>query len=174
MQAVTGGLVAWVFPGLMLIAAFTDARWRLIPNWIPGAMILTFVPLVLASGMPLATLGQSVGIAVLGFTLCFALFALGQMGGGDAKLITASLLWYGASVATVWYILFVSLAGAALSIAFIVRRTNLAQMALVSNRLSAPLAGLTEDQTRRVPYGIAIAAGALATQAQLMALHLPS
>ena len=171
MTALASGLVNWVFPGLMIVAALTDLTSRRIPNWIPGLMLLGFALLAIATGMDLATLGGSLGVGLIAFAIGFALFAMGQMGGGDVKLIAASLPWYGWSAAALGYFASFSIYGALLTIVFLVRRIPAVQFALVSNPYSARFAGQAEGG-REVPYGIAIAAGALATHGSLAALHL--
>ncbi len=76
------------------IAAFTDLRSRMIPNW------LTF-PAFSAGFVLHASLGgfQGALFAMLAALLCFApayfLFVRGALGGGDVKLFSALGVWLG-------------------------------------------------------------------------------
>ena len=171
MQDVASTLVMWVFPGLMLVAAVTDLLWRRIPNWISGALIAGFMLLAFSSGMDFDTLWQSLAVGLAALAVGFILFAIGQMGGGDAKLIATSVLWFGATMPLLEYIVAFSIYGAVLSLVFLLRRFHVVQLMLVSNRFSAKLAG-TVNKGREVPYGIAIGIAALEKHTQLVALHL--
>ena len=163
-------LLGWVFPGLMIFAAISDVMARKIANWIPLTMLAGFGVLAFATGMAWSDVGLALLMGVAAFFAGFALFAMGQMGGGDVKLIAASLPWYGASMLAIDYLIAFSLFGAVVTIVFIIRRWAPVQMMLVSNRYSAPLA-VTPTQTREVPYGLAIALGALAVHPFLLEHH---
>jgi prepilin peptidase CpaA len=79
---------AWLF-GLTCVAAFTDARGGVIPNWLT-LPTLAAAPLAhaLLSG-PGALVWSLVG-AGASAAVPFALFARGAMGGGDVKLFAAA------------------------------------------------------------------------------------
>lgn len=79
---------------LLAIAAVTDWRSRLINNWLTGTIALAAPLYWWATGLALwpdvmIQLGIGLGVFAL-FTL---FFALGAMGGGDVKLLTALALW---------------------------------------------------------------------------------
>lgn len=78
----------------LLVAAFTDLKSRRIANSL-NAVIALAAPLYWwASGMDFyPDIVWQFGIAVATFAVCAGLFALGQMGGGDLKLLTALALW---------------------------------------------------------------------------------
>ena len=78
----------------LLVAAFTDLKSRRIANSL-NAVIALGAPLFWwASGMDFyPDVLWQLGIAVATFAVCAGLFALGQMGGGDLKLLTALALW---------------------------------------------------------------------------------
>src|SRR5690606_39645795 len=69
---------------------FSDALSMTIANRVSILLLATFVVLALLTGMALPEIGMHLlaGVAVLAVT--FVLFALGGMGGGDAKLIAAT------------------------------------------------------------------------------------
>jgi prepilin peptidase CpaA len=98
-----------------------------------------------------------------------AMFAFGWIGGGDAKLFAACALWLGWS-ASLSYLAITGLAGGALAVALLgMRSVWLRPIAARGpawfNRLATPGAG--------VPYGVAIAFGALAAfpQSAIMAIQ---
>ena len=78
----------------LLVAAVTDLRRRTISNWLSGGIALAAPLFWWASGLPLwPDIAWQLGIAVAAFAVLAGLFALGQMGGGDVKLLTALALW---------------------------------------------------------------------------------
>ncbi|UFJ40793.1 A24 family peptidase [Brevibacillus humidisoli] len=88
----------------LLIATYTDIRWRLIYNWLtlPG---IAFFLIVYALSKP-AFLGSSLlGVVLLGGgSLLLALISNGQLGGGDIKLfalIGAALGWQAGLLITI-------------------------------------------------------------------------
>ena len=156
--------------------AVCDARWRRIPNWItcPGFVAGLLLHLALGGW-------RSMLSAVLGGLLAGSLFLLfylaGGMGAGDVKLMAAVCCLAGlANVAQI--LVGAALAGglAALLVAVYRRRTR-ATFANVG-RLPAHLgsAGLCphpevnvhNSRGLRLPYGLAIAAGAAASVCNLL------
>jgi prepilin peptidase CpaA len=89
------------------------------------------------------------------FAVCFGLFACNIMGGGDAKILTASAVWFGFNDSLVLYLIYISLLGGFLSILIVTMRANY-NLILVS-RIPVPQTML---QAKKVPYGIAIGAAA--------------
>ena len=168
-DAIEFGLVLWAFPALMIYAAMTDLIDRRIANWVSLALIAGFALLAIVGGMPLWQAGQHVGIALFAFAIGFAMFALGKMGGGDVKLITASILWFGPDGA-LGYALFFSLAGAAVTFVFMYMRLDKIQYLLASNPVTRPFAG-RDPSGRDIPYGVAICVGALIAAPGLAGIH---
>ena len=125
-------------------AAWTDFRRREIDNWLNAAICLC-VPLYWYSqpGFGLIDIAIQLSIAGVTFGVLLLLFSLGQMGGGDVKLLTALALW-------IWPIKYMQL---------------LIIMAIAGFALSLALYGwhhLRRDGRRiKVPYGIAISFGGL-------------
>ena len=95
----------------------------------------------------------AVGLAILGGGL--VLFDRGWMGGGDVKLLAVTGLWLGPA-ATPALLILTALAGGVLTLAMIVARA-LGAHGLAGGRIAA-----LSDPMDRVPYGIAIAAAAIA------------
>jgi prepilin peptidase CpaA len=78
----------------LLCAAVTDLRSRTIANWLNIAIALGAPLFWWATGLALwPDVAMQVGVAAASFALLAGLFALGAMGGGDVKLLTALALW---------------------------------------------------------------------------------
>ena len=81
----------------LLIAALTDLRRREINNWLTGSIALAAPLWWLAMGMAPMAIAFQVGLAAVTFAVACVLFATGQMGGGDVKLLGALALWFNPS-----------------------------------------------------------------------------
>ncbi|MEG3617958.1 prepilin peptidase [Magnetovibrio sp. PR-2] len=145
-----------VFVVLMLYAAWSDARFLRIPNWLSMTLLVVFFPTVLAAGLPMEAIAWHFGAGVAVLVAGFVLFAIGLLGGGDAKLLAVCALWLGIDQ-VLWLLAAVVLIGGVLSIAVILLRKGLG---LWPDWLVRHLKGLFEPNAA-VPYGIAITAGAL-------------
>ena len=150
------GFLVWLLPALMgallLSAGIQDVRSREIANW-KNVTIALLAPLWwLAIGLdPWPGMAVQTGVALLVFALFVGAFALGQMGGGDVKLIGALSLWL-TPLHLLDMLLAMSVIGGALTLAM-----------LIEQRVSRG-AGSIE-----VPYGVAIAlAGLLALREPLL------
>lgn len=146
-------------------AAFSDVRTYTIPNWITVAALALYPAHVLASPAPVNWVG---GITVAAIVLAagFVLFALRWMGAGDAKLMTAAAIWAGQEL-IVQFLAVVAPVGGILSIVVLVRRAKFVQVETAE--------GVSADQQSaslmraRVPYGVAVAAGAIFVAFRLLA-----
>ena len=79
----------------LLFAAGTDLKRREIDNWLNLAIALAAPAFWLASGLSLwPDVALHLGVALAAFVVAAILFAMGQMGGGDVKLIAALALWF--------------------------------------------------------------------------------
>ena len=146
-----------LFPAMMAFAASTDLLTMTISNRVSLILIGGFFALALAVGMSGADILWHVGAAGVVLFAAFGFFARGWIGGGDAKLAAAAALWLGFDH-LLPYLLLASLLGGALSIGLIWFRMAplpewLARQTWVE-RLHSKDGG--------VPYGIALAAAALA------------
>jgi prepilin peptidase CpaA len=146
-----------LFPTLMAFAASSDLLTMTISNKLSLALAGGFVLLVAVTGMGPAAIGMHLAAAALVIVVAFGLFTQGWIGGGDAKLAAAAALWLGFDH-LLPFLLLASLLGGALSLALIWFRMAplpepLARYAWVE-RLHVKNGG--------VPYGIALAAAALA------------
>src|SRR5262249_50716609 len=84
-----------LFPSMMAFAASSDLLTMTISNRVSLILVAGFCLLAATTGMDIATVGMHVGAAALVFAVVFFLFAMGWIGGGDAKLAAATALWLG-------------------------------------------------------------------------------
>jgi prepilin peptidase CpaA len=145
-----------LFPALMAFAAASDLFTMTISNRVSLALGAGFFVLALASGMGSAAILAHVGAGALVLALAFGCFAMGWVGGGDAKIASAAALWFGfAHLMT--YLLYASLFGGALTLLLLQFRQWPLPFALTGQgwlmRLHAKESG--------IPYGVALAIGAL-------------
>jgi prepilin peptidase CpaA len=145
-----------LFPALMAFAASSDLLTMTISNRITLALVGGFFALALVTGMAPAIILEHVEAALLLLVVSFVLFSRGWIGGGDAKLVAATALWFG-WVYLLDYLLYASLLGGVLTLALLeFRKLSLPSRLAASEwieRLHRPEGG--------VPYGIALAAAAL-------------
>jgi prepilin peptidase CpaA len=144
MQGGIADLLIAVLVAMLVVAATGDLRSRTIPNWLNLAIALGAIPFWWFSDLPLwPDVALRIGIAALVF-VCFAgAFAIGAMGGGDVKLVSAIALWL-APVAVLRMLVVMSLAGGVLTLVMLVRH----RLAKSPSKLE-------------IPYGVAIAFGGI-------------
>lgn len=145
-----------VFPLLMAYAASSDLLTMRISNRVVLLLLGGFFILALLCGLSLEAIGLHVAAAAIVLAVSFSFFAFGWIGGGDAKLIAATTLWFGFAN-MLEYLLFASLLGGALTLSLIAMRSwplplQLKQVLWI-DRL--------HDSKTGVPYGIALAAAGL-------------
>ncbi|WP_421792853.1 A24 family peptidase [Hyphobacterium sp.] len=162
-----GQFLLLVFVFFMVLAAAKDAMSFTIPNWLVGAMALTFPLAAGLLGLGWMEFGIHVGVGVVALLIGMALFAPGWIGGGDAKLIAAAALWFGFPDALI-FLAKSALMGGVLAVALIMLRRAAPATGLPQRWLTGTL--LAEGAP--APYGIALAAGAMWTlpSSQLFAL----
>jgi len=142
---------------LLVVAAASDARRFIIPNWLCAAVAALSLPYWLGQGAPLwPGYALQIGLAIVVFAIFAALFALGAMGGGDVKLLAALALWLPA-VRFVEMMVIVAVAGGLLTLAL-----------LVAHRLRK------REGRPEIPYGLAIVAGAAITFGEPIVKHFPA
>ena len=146
------------FPALVLFAAVKDATSFTIPNWIALALVALFPAAAFAVGAPLPAMALHAGVAAAVLVAGMAMFALRWLGGGDAKLIAAVALWLGWP-ALLNFGLVAALTGGGLALLLLTLRS--APMRVLVLRAPSWVTRLAEPG-EGVPYGVAIAAGALA------------
>jgi prepilin peptidase CpaA len=153
----TQAAILVVFPLCMAYAAFSDLFTMTIPNRVSLILIAAFLGLALLTGMAPGIIAFHLLAATAVFAGCFALFALGVMGGGDAKLLTASALWFGWNLELVSFLIVIGIFGGVLTLAILMARTGPAQYMLSR----VPMTHNLTDAKAGIPYGIAIGAAGL-------------
>jgi len=150
-------LVLVALPLLLTAAGIYDLASFTIPNFLSAALAALFLVFAAIAGFSLGLLGWHLAAGLAGLALGFLLFALGWIGGGDAKLFAAVALWLGFSD-LLPYAAIASLFGGGLSIVLLLAR----QMPLPGLLAGRSWLVRLHDARSGVPYGVALAAGALA------------
>ncbi len=144
------------FPAVMVFSAFSDLFTMTISNRVSIALVLVFFPFAFLVGLSAPDIGLHLacGFGVLVGT--FAMFAMGWIGGGDAKLAAATALWIG------WDHLLdfgadSAMLGGALTLAILAFRRYSPPPFMVTSHWIMRL----HERGGGVPYGIALAAAGL-------------
>jgi prepilin peptidase CpaA len=145
-----------LFPALMAFAAFSDLFTMTIPNRISLLLLAGFVPLAAFGGMSLHAVSMHLAAGLVVLTVGFACFALGWIGGGDAKLAAVTALWLGFDHLLV-YLVLATVAGGTLALLLLQFR----RWPLPAGLLSREWAQRLHDGKSGIPYGVALAIGAL-------------
>ena len=103
-----------LFPALMAFAAASDLLTMTISNRVSLVLAAGFLALALLSGMAFYDILLHLGAGLTVLTIAFACFAMGWMGGGDAKVAAAAAMWFGFGH-LLNYLLYASLFGGALT-----------------------------------------------------------
>lgn len=109
--------------GLLLVSAgIEDARSRNIANWKNAAIALLAPAWWWANGLALwPDVAMQLGVAGFVFAIFIGAFAIGQMGGGDVKMLGALALWLPVQP-LVYMLVLMSLVGGALTIVMVADR----------------------------------------------------
>jgi prepilin peptidase CpaA len=139
----------WTFLAIppLVAAASADIGWRIIPNWVPIALVAGFAVVMLTHR---DLMGLSVALVLSTAVLLVGLlpFGMGLLGAGDVKLAAALSLWLGPDGLPEFFAV-TAIAGGLLALVMLVQH-GIAHGAEDSGaRAGAP----------SVPYGVAIAIG---------------
>lgn len=133
---------------LFLVAAYGDVRTLRIPNALVAAVAaLGLIRLVVTGDLTVAL--YTISASVMVFIAAFLLFWRGFVGGGDAKLITATALLVGYHNLFSFLVL-MSLCGVLVTLAVLATHRSTPEESQPKARLA-------------VPYGVAIAGGGIVT-----------
>ena len=128
----------------LIYAAATDIKARIIPNPLVVAIAVVAPLYWWATGLSLwPDMGWQLGVAGIVFAIGAGLFALGQMGGGDVKLLTALALWF-PPLSMLNLLIIMALIGAALKLFMLIRHK-----------------WQKAEGRPEIPYGVAIALAGL-------------
>ncbi|MDH4441014.1 MAG: prepilin peptidase [Rhizobium sp.] len=152
-------LTAIVFivpPVCLVLAALTDFLEMTIPNRIPAILLATFLLIAPFSDITAVEFGWHVAAAVSVFAVCFGLFALNVMGGGDAKILSAAAIWFGFNHSLFEFLAYTGYLGGALTVMVMLLRANWDKFATIGVKLPQTLM-----VANKIPYAIAIGAAGL-------------
>ncbi|MGV1750922.1 A24 family peptidase [Agrobacterium sp. CG674] len=152
------GIVFFILPMGLALAAISDLFTMTIPNRISVSLFFAFILIVPLTGMDWNMFGMNLLGGLVVFSACFALFALNVMGGGDAKLLAVSAIWFGFNFSLALFILSVAVIGGLLTVGILLLRSRSQEIMVIGLRLPDSLL-----VAKKVPYGIAIAAAGLLT-----------
>jgi prepilin peptidase CpaA len=147
-------LLAVALAALLAWAVWRDLSCRTISNRL-NACVALLAPISWYSAglVPWPDMAFQVGLALIVFALFAGAFALGMMGGGDVKLITALALWRVPLLpGEAWFapllalLVIMALAGGVLTLVMVIRHR-----------------WQKAEGQPEIPYGVAIAVGALAS-----------
>src|SRR5271170_1933566 len=84
-----------LFPAMMAFAASSDLFTMTIANRVSVILVAGFGLLAALTGMSGAAMLSHLGAAAAVLAVVFVFFTRGWIGGGDAKLAAAAVLWLG-------------------------------------------------------------------------------
>lgn len=162
--ALVGGAA---YTALLGCACVSDVRNRRIPNWLAALLgAAGMIYSVLVAGSPIRGFALSVAGLLLGLTLWLPLYAIRWLGAGDVKLFAAAGAWLG-PVRTVEGAFIAAFAGGVLGAIWMLRAYGVnGTAATVAQAMSSPITVVNHPvdarSRRAIPYGVALAVGALA------------
>lgn len=145
-----------LFASLMILAGTGDVLSRRIGNRLVLLIAVGFFPLALADGLPFSAILMHTAVGLMVLLAGFVLFSFGVLGGGDAKLLGAAAIWFGPE-GLPHFLIMTTLAGGILGLAVLA-------WSFISFELQFRERGpshLLSSVRPSVPYGFAIAAGAI-------------
>ena len=146
-----------VFPFCMAFAAISDLLSMTIANRVSVVLVATFAIVAPLTGMDWSSFGLHLAAGAIVLAVTFVLFAIGGMGGGDAKLLAATSVWMGLGMPLVEYLVYASMIGGLLTLFVLSYRKSAFHMLLGHNMF---LRHFAEDQ-KGIPYGIALGIGGM-------------
>ncbi len=155
-SAFVASLALLLFAGTMAFAGVKDVLTMTISNRLVLFLCIAYLVLAPAAGIGRDAALMSIAAAATALTCTIGLFAVGWIGGGDAKLVPVAILWLGHGLA-LEFVLYTSVFGAALTLLILPLRRARAPASLASRAWFRRL----HDQEVGVPYGVALALAAL-------------
>lgn len=150
----------WALILLLALAALQDAVMLKISNYLVLAVLLLGIVSAIIAG-PRLDLWENGLVFAIALVIGTFLFGRGILGGGDVKLFAATVLWFDLGGA-LRFLVSTAIAGGVLAILILIARLVPWPEGLRRRvKVIQPKAG--------IPYGIAIAAGAILTSMMLQA-----
>jgi prepilin peptidase CpaA len=151
-----------IFPFCMLFAAVSDVLSMTIANRVSIILIAAFAIIAPMTGMDWATYGWHFAAGAIVLAVTFAVFAIGGMGGGDAKLLTATSVWMGFNMTLLQYLVLGAMLGGLMTILIVFFRNSPMATFSANNMFLRHFA----DQKAGIPYGVALGIAGLMTYPQ--------
>jgi prepilin peptidase CpaA len=146
-----------IFPFCMVFAAVSDALSMTIANRVSVLLVVSFAVVAPLTGMAWDAYAWHFAAFGVVLAVTFTLFAIGAMGGGDAKLMAATALWMGFGMPLMEYGVASASFGGTLTLALLALRASPAATLVGTSRFGAHLV----DAKAGVPYGIALGAAGI-------------
>ncbi|WP_274630478.1 A24 family peptidase [Arvimicrobium flavum] len=146
-----------IFPFCMVFAAVSDLLSMTIANRVSVILIAAFAVLAPLTGMDWTTYAWHFAAGGVVLAVTFGVFAIGGMGGGDAKLMTATSVWMGFGFLLMDYLVMTAFIGGLLTLLILLFRKSPLAMIHGQNLFLRHLS----DAKTGIPYGIALGAAGL-------------
>lgn len=150
-------LIFVVFPFCMVFAAVSDMLSMTIANRVSLVLVAAFAIVAPFTGMEWSAYGMHLTAGLLVLSVTFGLFAIGAMGGGDAKLLAATSVFFGLNMSLMNYLVISTLIGGAVTLGIMVYRKSPMAVFTGHNLFLRHFA----DEKAGIPYGIALGIGGL-------------
>jgi prepilin peptidase CpaA len=150
------GMLLFVFT--MVYAGLTDLTTMKISNSLVLLFLVAYMVLAPLAGFTVREMAWSAAVATGVLAIAFIFFALGWIGGGDAKLAAVTALWFGTDH-TAAYLVYAALLGGAFTAGLLIFKMH-ALPAWLQNGSIARLHSLHSRQAG-IPYGVALALAGL-------------
>jgi prepilin peptidase CpaA len=155
-SALVANVAMCIFVFTMVYAGVTDLTTYKIRNGLVLFLLLAYVALAPFDGFTVEEIGWSAAVAAAVLLFAFVFFALGWIGGGDAKLAAVTTLWFGADH-TLAYLMYTALLGGALTLVLL-RFRGMTLSEFLSNR---PWIARLHSGSAGVPMGVGMAVAGL-------------
>ena len=147
------------------LACATDVRSRRIPNALVATTAVAGLGFALLGRSPVVGFAEAVGGMATGLAVWLPFYILRMLGAGDVKLFAAVAAWLG-PMGAVKASALTALVGGAIALVLMLAHVGPGLTVLrLSHAMRDPMSlretDATPDRTSRVPYALAIAAGAL-------------
>jgi prepilin peptidase CpaA len=157
----------WLFIAAMIALAVNDVFTYRIPNWANAAVAVGFFMCAGAAALAGAEIWwiSHLAAGAVVFAAGLLMFQFGALGGGDVKLLTAAALWVGMQ-GLLPLVVTVGLAGGALVLMLLFLRRNLMPLVAWASPRVPQSWPRVFTPGEKVPYGVAIAIGAVLIASQ--------
>lgn len=150
-------LIFVIFPFCMVYAMISDILSLTIANRVSLLLAAAFFIVAPLTGMAWIDVGWHFMAGLLVLCATFSLFALGAMGGGDAKLLAATAVWMGFGIELIQYLVNAAVLGGLLTLLVVVYRASPLSTFTGGNMFLRHFA----DPKTGIPYGVALGGAGL-------------